>query len=225
MILTCSKLWAYCVKISSQCTCSYRTQKQYVIGYMSSHVEQEKSPPPLRRDHRLLNSERLVVSWVGLSASADHLSKKASWSCSRDVVSYLVACQTYHLTQLKMQLNSWLHSVCLKIMLTLKRQGSKSWAQAMTATCLCDTKHGCNGQACIQTFLSSLMWRQLGLQFRSWYEMRTGLWCKMDALRMRWRQVSAADWWASWIPQSLCLSVWQSGLHPPENSQGQGIIG
>lgn len=143
MILMCSKLWVYCVKMSSQWTCSYRTQKRYVTGHMSGHVEQEKSPPSLRRDHRLPSSERLVISWVGLSASAGHLSKKASWSRSRDVVSYLVACQTCHLTQLKIQLNSWLHSVWLKIMLTLKRQRSKSWAQVMKATCLCDTKHGC----------------------------------------------------------------------------------
>ena len=169
MILTCSRLWVYCVKMSSQWTCSYRTQKQYVIGYMSGHVEQEKSPPSLRRDHRLLSSERLIVSWVGLSANAGHLSKKASWSCSRDVVSYLVACQTCYLTQLKC---SWILGFILyawKSCWPWKGRGQSHEHRLWKPHVHVILSMAANGQACVQTFLSSLMWRQLGLKFRLWY--------------------------------------------------------
>lgn len=190
--------------MSSQWTCSYRTQKQYVTGHMSGHVEQEKSPPSLRRDHRLPSSERLVISWVGLSASAGHLS--SFLIRSRDVVSYLVACQTCHLPVENTV--EFLASFCMaenhadpeKAEVKVMSTGYESHMSMILSM-------AANGQARSNiSFIPNEDSLDLNLDHDTKWEMAFGVrWmlCRWDE-----DKVSAAAWWACFDPPSLCLSVW-----------------
>lgn len=111
--------------------------QQYIIVYVSGHVKQQELQHLLKE---IIDFSKIREAGCGLTRTLSQVAITSQWKLPDFIAEMLFHIQGYikpvRLPKSKMQMKSWFHLGCLKIMPTLRRQRSNK------AT-YCDTKHSC----------------------------------------------------------------------------------